>query len=219
MSKHMKLGFLTSILASSVSGHPCLRLLRERFWPPSLRFSGCPKAKKIQHWCPYTLKHTPSTHLSISISHADHVMVRPQPSLGSWSFRKMKSSCSPLLKKTFDPHTKRILSKTFCWALPVFNSIINPSHIYVLFPPPVLEPFCSPMPSIIWLQGCVIGHLQPVFSRVSWHFFQQGYEILTGRSQEALRKTRFPAQSLSNCVILTDYLIAQNFIFFIRKWC
>lgn len=66
--------------------------------------------------------------------------------------------------------------------------------------------------------GMCSGHLQPVYSRVCWHFFLQSYEILTGGTQEALRKTKIPAQPLSNCVILTNYSIVQNFIFLIWKW-
>lgn len=186
--------------------------------PPSLRFSGCPEGKKIQHWCPYTCKHTHSPHLRISVSHADHGMVRPLPSLGSRGFRKIQVAALPFTRQ-LRPQVERDIIQVLCWALPVFNSIINTPHIHVFVSSTRVGAIPLTNAKYHLASGMCTGHLQPVYSRVCWHFFLQSYEILTGGTQEALRKTKIPAQPLSNCVILTNYSIVQNFIFLIWKWC
>lgn len=97
MRKHTKLGFqpVSSHHQSEanhvyVSSEIDFGLL---FWGFLETFEVFLKGKRFS---PLHTQTQPSTHLSISISHADYGMVRPLPAQGSWGFRKMKSSCSPL---------------------------------------------------------------------------------------------------------------------------
>jgi hypothetical protein len=64
----------------------------------------------------------------------------------------------------------------------------------------------------VYVSGC----LQPVYLRVSWHN-EQEYETLIRWNPRVCKESRISGQSLTSCVILTSYLMAQNFIFLIWK--
>lgn len=114
------------------------------------------------------------------------------------SFQKNEKQLLPSSQKDRYLSYERILCKTLCLCPACFEFYHRPSlHIRLMSSSLVLELFLT-TPTIIWHQGCITGHLQLVYSRVSWHFYQQLYEILTGRTQKSLRKVGIPPKSLTS---------------------
>ena len=74
----------------------------------------------------HTLHTTESQHFTCKSLHC-----QTPASLGPWSFRKMKTSCSPLQKKPGTTGMKGHYARPSAQALPIFNSIINRPHIYI----------------------------------------------------------------------------------------